>query len=99
MFWIIAHIAIVLMLTVRILLRPNRQPESRMAWLLVVLALPYVGAIAYALLGETSIGNKRVAHLRTLLESLPRPEDTTGWTALGDASEKPAAGHSRPAGL
>lgn len=85
--WLIAHVAIVSACTIRILLRPHRQPESRLAWLVVVLVLPYVGAVAYVLLGETNVGHKRVARLRTILEKLPRPEDTPGWKALGDGPE------------
>ena len=31
---------------IRILLRRHRQPESRIAWLAVTLALPYAGVLA-----------------------------------------------------
>ena len=85
MLWIVAHVGIVAACIVRILLRPHRQPESRVAWLVVVLALPYAGALAYLLLGETNIGRKRVAHIRKVLEDLPRPEETPGWIGIGDA--------------
>ena len=94
MFWLIAHIVIVAVCIVRILLRPHRQPESRMAWLVVVLALPYAGALAYVLLGETNIGRKRVARLQQVFDRLPRPEEAPGWEAQREAA--PMAGRWAP---
>jgi cardiolipin synthase A/B len=85
--WLIVHVVIVSACVARVLLRPHRQPESRMAWLVVVLALPYVGAVAYLLLGDTNIGRKRVARLKAILEHLPRPEDAPGWKVLGDGPQ------------
>ncbi len=67
-------ISIVLTLAVmaRILLRPNRVPASRVAWLVVVGTLPVVGIIAYLLLGEVSIGRRRVARVREALARIPK---------------------------
>ncbi|AXI47664.1 cardiolipin synthase [Sulfitobacter sp. SK012] len=87
MLWLISHVVIATACIIRILLRPHRQPESRLSWLVVVLALPYVGVTAYLLLGETNIGRKRVARLGKILNNLPRPEDTAGWSVPLDASE------------
>ena len=64
---------------VRVLLRPNRDPASRVAWLVVVLALPIIGVIAYLLIGETNIGRKRAARLKQIFDALPRPRNTPGW--------------------
>jgi cardiolipin synthase len=89
MLWLIAHIVCVLVCAARILLRPHRQPESRMAWLAVIFALPFVGVVAYVFLGETSIGRKRVARLKKIFDALPRPEDTPGWDAPETAPEAP----------
>ena len=36
-----------IMVLVRILLRPHRDPASRIAWIVVVAALPLVGMFAY----------------------------------------------------
>src|SRR5262245_22693443 len=66
-----AHTLLVLAVIARILLRPNRDPASRIAWILVVAALPLVGALTYLLLGETNIGRRRVARLRAALARLP----------------------------
>ncbi|MEP2505857.1 MAG: cardiolipin synthase [Paracoccaceae bacterium] len=63
----------------RILLRPNREPAARLAWLVVVVALPIGGVIAYVLIGETNIGRKRAARLKQIFDALPRPRNTLGW--------------------
>ena len=67
-------ISIVLTLAVmaRILLRPNRVPASRVAWLVVVGAVPVAGIIAYLLLGEVSIGRRRLARVREALARMPK---------------------------
>jgi cardiolipin synthase A/B len=56
---------------VRILLRPNRDPASRVAWVVVVGALPLVGMLAYLLLGEVNIGRRRVKRLHAVLRGMP----------------------------
>lgn len=50
--WLIIHVLIIAGLSVRVLLRPRRDPASRIAWILFIMALPYVGAFAYLMLGE-----------------------------------------------
>ena len=55
----------------RAVLRPHREPASRVAWVAVIAALPGLGILIYLLLGETSIGRKRVARTREVLASLP----------------------------
>ena len=55
----------------RILLRPHRDPASRIAWVVVVGVLPLLGMFAYLLLGEVSIGRRRVARLHAVLERMP----------------------------
>lgn len=69
-----AHTLLVLAVLGRILLRPNRDPTSRIAWILIVAALPFVGIVTYLLLGETNIGRRRVARLRSALARLPAPD-------------------------
>jgi len=55
----------------RILLRPHRDPVSRIAWVVVVGVLPLVGMFAYLLLGEVNIGRRRAERLRTVLARMP----------------------------
>src|SRR5215468_1964569 len=55
----------------RILLRPHRDPASRIAWVVVVGVLPLLGMLAYLLLGEVNIGRRRVERLHTVLGRMP----------------------------
>jgi cardiolipin synthase A/B len=59
---------------VRVLLRPHREPASRLAWIIVILAVPLVGIIAYLILGETRISGRRREHGREVDAHLPRPK-------------------------
>ncbi|WP_395541181.1 cardiolipin synthase [Neotabrizicola sp. sgz301269] len=67
------HIAVTLLVTAHILLRRHRQPETRAAWLLIVLVLPYVGALAYLLVGQSNIGKARARIMRKVISGLPSP--------------------------
>lgn len=77
-FFLVLHVSVVLACILRILLRRHRQPESRVAWLVVVLTLPYIGVVAYLLLGETNIGRARAERLKVALQRLPPPLDAVG---------------------
>src|SRR6267142_2649563 len=66
----------------RILLRPHRDPSSRIAWIVVVGVLPLVGILAYLLLGEVSLGRSRAKRLNAVLKRMPQiPNQTTGQGA------------------
>lgn len=71
MIWLALHIVIVGALLVDALLRPFRQPSARVAWVVVLLALPALGAIAYLWLGRVSIGRRRIQQLKEIEQSLP----------------------------
>jgi cardiolipin synthase len=58
---------------VRAILRPHREPASRIAWAVVIVALPVVGVAAYLLLGEVRISLKRRQQGREVEARLPRP--------------------------
>jgi cardiolipin synthase len=57
----------------RVMLRPHREPASRIAWVAVIAALPVIGVIAYMLLGEVSIGRQRLAKLREVERGMSPP--------------------------
>ena len=57
LYWVL-HMAIQVAVMVRILLRPHREPASRIAWVVVVAALPVIGILAYLFLGETNVGRR-----------------------------------------
>ena len=67
-----AGAALQLAVLVRVMLRPHREPASRIAWVAVVLALPVVGVLAYILFGEVNIGRRRVERLRAVERRLPQ---------------------------
>lgn len=72
-FILAAGIAIEIAVLVRVMLRPHREPASRIAWLAVILALPMVGVIAYMLFGEVNIGRRRLERLREVERGMPPP--------------------------
>ncbi len=71
-FYLLVHVPVI----IRILIRPQREPASRLAWLLVVLLLPFLGIVAYILLGEVSIGRTRVRRVDEVRDHL-----TSAWSA------------------
>ncbi len=75
---VILHILVQVAVIVRILMRPHRDPASRIAWIVVVLSLPAVGILAYLLLGETNIGRSRIKRMRKVLSLLPDVADAQG---------------------
>ncbi|KAA5543058.1 cardiolipin synthase [Roseiconus nitratireducens] len=68
---IVAHLLIQLVAILRVLLRPHREPASRIAWIVVIVAIPIVGILAYWWLGEVNIGHRRVARLHRVVNRLP----------------------------
>jgi cardiolipin synthase A/B len=76
------HVLVELVLIVRVLLRAHRQPAARMAWIVVIAALPVLGILGYLLFGEVNIGRRRVARLRDVLRDIPAfPPASPGDTA------------------
>lgn len=70
----------------RALLRPRREPASRIAWLIAILVLPGLGMIAYLLIGEARISRNRSARFAEIAAHLPRPD--------GDPEAAHALAHS-----
>ncbi|WP_017934279.1 cardiolipin synthase [Nocardioides sp. Iso805N] len=73
-----------LLVVVRAITRPNREPASRIAWVAVIMCLPVVGVVAYLFLGETSIGRERVERLRDAEKRLARPAGAAVDTSTRD---------------
>jgi len=67
------HLVVSLLLIVRVILKPNRDPAARIAWTVIILILPALGVIAYLLLGETNIGRRRIARMQQILAAMPAP--------------------------
>ena len=69
----IGLVLIELAVIARAILRPHRDPASRIAWVVVIAVVPVLGVLLYLLLGETSIGRHHVARAREVLASMPPP--------------------------
>ncbi len=52
------HTIIVVAFTFRLLLRDGMLPSSRMAWFMVILTVPFGGALLYFLFGEVDLGHR-----------------------------------------
>ena len=77
------HTVVELAVIIRVMLRPHREPASRIAWVAVVTALPVIGILAYIFFGEVNIGRRRVARMRKVLERMP---DVAGAAVGNDAN-------------
>jgi len=64
-------LALEVLVLIRALLRPHREPAARLAWVILIVVAPIVGAALYLLLGETRLRRRRVG--RAIDEHLPRP--------------------------
>jgi cardiolipin synthase len=69
----IAILAVDLATAARALLRPHREPASRLAWIIAVFALPVAGVLLYLLVGETRISGGRRRRGREINDRLQRP--------------------------
>ncbi len=65
------HIALQIFFVGRALLRSEREPAARIAWVVVILVAPVAGMLAYVLFGEPNIGRRRIAQLRAALKRIP----------------------------
>lgn len=77
----------------RVLTRPHREPASRLAWIVVIIAVPLLGMIAYLMLGETRISGRRRSRGREIDAKLPRPKGEELWLGQiqGSPQEAPFA--------
>jgi cardiolipin synthase len=70
---LLGHFGLQFGIAMRAMLRPHRQPAARMAWVVVIFAIPLAGFLAYLMVGDTNIGRRRVARLQQSLARLPDP--------------------------
>lgn len=81
--WLIAtgmllHFLVQGLLILQVILRPHRDPSSRIAWVVVLVTLPILGILAYFFLGEINIGRRRIARMDAVLKVLPPPREISG---------------------
>ena len=68
---LLLHGGLQVLFMVRAILRPHREPASRLAWVVVIFVAPVVGIIAYVLFGDANIGRRRISRVREALRRLP----------------------------
>src|SRR5438309_11019763 len=81
----LVHVAVI----ARVILRPHREPASRIAWIVMIIALPVVGMVCYLLLGETDIGRLRVRRMPEMLAGMPSVVDAPRSDSAGLKAEIP----------
>ena len=75
-FLVMLHTTVTLALIARVLIRPRLDPSVRLAWIMVIEALPVVGILAYVLFGEVRLNQaevQRMADVRDRLTNLRIP--------------------------
>jgi cardiolipin synthase len=87
--FLILHVLVQMALLVRVLLRPHRNPASRIAWIVVIMTFPVVGILAYILLGEPNIGHRRVEQMHKILSRLSGTMDTADTDAADFRTDVP----------
>ena len=78
----IAYIVLHLGFVARAILRPHREPASRIAWVVVILVVPIVGIVGYVFFGETNVGSRRRRREAQALRQLPAPGTLQGIGAI-----------------
>lgn len=66
---VVLHYVLVVYVLGRVMLRPYREPASRVAWLVVIAGLPIFGMVFYFMFGETNIGFKRAERMRQIAQT------------------------------
>ena len=89
----ILHLLIVIAISVRVIMRRPRGGVA-LAWLVVVAAIPYAGALAYLLIGERRIGSRRARRLAAIRSDYSKLADAAineGLTDVDWSRHDPAA--------
>ncbi|SDE57200.1 cardiolipin synthase [Paracoccus isoporae] len=80
-----AHYLLALLFVLRVLTRPRMEPSVRLAWVMVIEAVPVAGMLGYLMFGEVRIAQaerQRSADIRARLSGI--------WAPSPDAVEQPA---------
>src|SRR6478736_9764381 len=58
---VILAVEIAIIVAALVVLPGNRRPQTAMAWLLLIIAIPFLGFVLFLLFGRTTVGKKRRA--------------------------------------
>lgn len=88
----LAHVLTVFVIGVRVVMK-RPAPGVAFAWLLLVVMLPFAGALLYLLMGERRVGPERRHRMDALASLFGRPGGDMPWADLadGDWSRQPRA--------
>jgi len=75
---VVIHFLIQVLLCIQVILRPHREPSSRIAWVVVIVTLPFLGILGYLFLGELNVGRRRIARMDAVVKLLPNPSRIPG---------------------
>ena len=98
---IIAYNAVMLALCARVLMQPRLEPSARLAWVLVIAVLPFVGILGYVLFGEIRVGRAEMRARRGARLHVSRIYDRTAppWPDLPPWAEPVARSGQAVGGL
>ena len=68
--FLLLHLSLALGLVIRILLRPRMDPSVRLAWIMVIEAVPLIGILAYLLFGEVRMNQADVQRMSDVRDRL-----------------------------
>src|SRR4051794_24958979 len=67
---IILAIEIAIIVAALVVLPGGRRPQTAMAWLLLIIAIPFLGFVLFLLFGRTTVGKKRRAQQEEVNEAI-----------------------------
>ena len=85
--WIM-HLLLVIVVVLRVVSR-RLYPGTSLAWLLLVVTVPYVGLALYVLIGERPLGRRRVRRMLQMREPLARWLTGLPGECRADAGQMP----------
>lgn len=87
---LVIHFILLIIISLRVLSRPELTSPARLAWLVVLFVLPYIGVVVYWMFGEVHLGNGFAQRYEKIIEELHNnnPEVLGSETAL-TAAVKP----------
>jgi cardiolipin synthase len=79
----VAHVLIVLAFGVRVIMKQSA-PGVAFAWLLLIIMLPFAGAVLYLLIGERRIGPERARRMDSFAATMDALDEKVPWTMYTD---------------
>jgi cardiolipin synthase len=79
----VAHALIVLAFGVRVIMKQSA-PGVAFAWLLLIIMLPFAGAVLYLLIGERRIGPERARRMDSFAATMDALDEKVPWTMYTD---------------